>query len=319
MSGDLDKLKKALREGDYSSMKSPSKDQTTSVSSKNDSKDIDIEVQSIKRKRKSLLIFFIILSCTLIAIIVFLQLQSKNSDAISENEDYSHFIYDLSDIIVLNTTQDFDLIFDDTLKVYHQSENRTLKSIIEGTEQKYFSKWIVLKDSIVSVSKSVQNLYRYNYNKFYEIIRKSDGKHFRYEIAGFYEINPTSGKISKLKDETTKRINSNENSDFFVSVKRGVKDINVRSKPIDGKVINKVNENGQIQTEGSYKDGKDDGLYKTWHKNGQLQQEGNFKDGKYDGLYKTWYEDGQLKQKIKYKGGEQKSFKEWDENGQRTN
>jgi len=124
-----------------------------------------------------------------------------------KDEDFSHFIYDFSNIIVQNTTQDFDLIFDDSLKVYHQSVNRTLKSIIEATEN-YFLKWTVLKDSIVSVSQSSQNLYRYNYNKFYEITRKSDGRHFQYEIAGFYEINPESGKIYKLKDETTRKINS---------------------------------------------------------------------------------------------------------------
>ena len=173
-----------------------------------------------------------------------LESEANYNNGVSENEDFSHFIYDFSDIIVQSTTQDFDLIFDDYLKVYHQSENRTLNSIIVGTEN-YFLKWTVLKDSIVSISQSVQNSYRYNYNKFYEITRKSDGKHFQYEIAGFYEINPTSGKIYKLKDETTRKINSFYDDDtkqyFLHSISDPDGYSNLRSSPY-GEIIKKVYE-----------------------------------------------------------------------------
>ena len=165
-------------------------------------------------------------------------------DNLSENEDFSDFIYDFSNIIVQNTTKDFNLIFDDSLKVYHNSVNIKLKSIMEGVEN-YFLKWTVLKDSIVSVSQSSQNSYRYNYNKFYEIARKSDGKHFQYEIAGFYEINPISGRIYKLKDETTRKVNSfydvDNKNHFLYSINDPDGYSNLRSSPY-GDIIKKVYE-----------------------------------------------------------------------------
>lgn len=165
-------------------------------------------------------------------------------DNLSENEDFSDFIYNFSNIIVQNTTKDFNLIFDDSLKVYHNSVNIKLKSIMEGVEN-YFLKWTVLKDSIVSVSQSSQNSYRYNYNKFYEIARKSDGKHFQYEIAGFYEINPISGRIYKLKDETTRKVNSFYDVDikkhFLYSINDPDGYSNLRSSPY-GEIIKKVYE-----------------------------------------------------------------------------
>ena len=38
-------------------------------------------------------------------------------------------------------------------------------------------------------------------------------------------------------------------------------------------------ENGQIQEEGNYKDGKEDGKYTWYYENGQIMEEGNYKDG----------------------------------------
>ena len=39
-------------------------------------------------------------------------------------------------------------------------------------------------------------------------------------------------------------------------------------------------DNGNLESEGNDKDGRQDGLWKYWHENGQLQYEGNYKDGK---------------------------------------
>jgi len=48
--------------------------------------------------------------------------------------------------------------------------------------------------------------------------------------------------------------------------------------------------NGQKREEGSYKDGKKDGLWTGWYENGQQQFEGKYKDGEMEGLWTVWYE-----------------------------
>ena len=52
----------------------------------------------------------------------------------------------------------------------------------------------------------------------------------------------------------------------------------------------------------NYKDGKKDGLYRSWE--GQFWYEKtNYKDGKKDGLCRYWYESGQLWMEVNYKDG----------------
>ena len=63
-------------------------------------------------------------------------------------------------------------------------------------------------------------------------------------------------------------------------------------------IVFKEYENGQLEYEGNYKDGKEDGLGKRWYESGQLMFEMNYKDGKRDGIIKHWLENGKL-------GGEQ--------------
>jgi antitoxin component YwqK of YwqJK toxin-antitoxin module len=53
------------------------------------------------------------------------------------------------------------------------------------------------------------------------------------------------------------------------------------------------NRNGQKKWEGTYKDGKADGLTTTWHENGQKRYEGTWKDGEFISS-KRWDEDGNL-------------------------
>ena len=74
-------------------------------------------------------------------------------------------------------------------------------------------------------------------------------------------------------------------------------------------------------TEGTYKDGKQDGLFTSWHDNGKKESEINYKDGKQDGLYTFWYENGNKE----FEGTHNKDEKEdglwtrWYENGQKSN
>ena len=76
-------------------------------------------------------------------------------------------------------------------------------------------------------------------------------------------------------------------------------------------------ENGQLEEEGNYKNGKKDGLWKEYYENGQLSSEEEFKDDKRDGLRKSYYENGQLEEEGNYKNGKKDGlWKEYYENGQ---
>ena len=76
-------------------------------------------------------------------------------------------------------------------------------------------------------------------------------------------------------------------------------------------------ENGQIHSQGMFKEGKQDGKWTSWHENGQIWSEDNWKDDKYDGKMTYWYEDGQIHFEKNYKDGKlDGKYSYWHENGQ---
>ena len=84
--------------------------------------------------------------------------------------------------------------------------------------------------------------------------------------------------------------------------------------PFTGVAVDKY-ENGQKKVEGTWKDGKEEGLMTRWHENGQKEAEGTFKDGKRKGLVTSWYENGQKKHEVTWKDGKKLSGTYWDEEG----
>jgi len=80
---------------------------------------------------------------------------------------------------------------------------------------------------------------------------------------------------------------------------------------------------GEKDFEGSYKDGKKDGLWTVWHENGQKWKEEHYKDGEVYGLRAWWYENGQKQYEGNYKqdalgnGIPDGLSTRWYENGQK--
>ena len=73
-----------------------------------------------------------------------------------------------------------------------------------------------------------------------------------------------------------------------------------------------------VSIEGTFKDGKEDGLYTWWYRNGQKKFERTFKDGKEDGLWTRWYKTGQKNSERIYKNGKSEGLHtSWYENGQK--
>ena len=74
----------------------------------------------------------------------------------------------------------------------------------------------------------------------------------------------------------------------------------LKGKPIKEGLCKYYHENGQLKSEGNFKDNKKEGLWKWYYENSQLKYEGIFKDGKQEGLWKWYYENGQLEKEINY-------------------
>ena len=87
----------------------------------------------------------------------------------------------------------------------------------------------------------------------------------------------------------------------------------------DGKMISKTKwkwyKNGQMWSEGNFKNDIKDGLWTFWYENGQKRSEGTYKNGKEDGLYKVWFPNGQKRQEGTYKDNIPISEKHWTEDG----
>lgn len=66
------------------------------------------------------------------------------------------------------------------------------------------------------------------------------------------------------------------------------------TKKIKDGPVEYYHDNGQLQAEGTYKDGKLDGPLKSYYENGQIEQEGIIKDGEIDGPSKHYNENGKL-------------------------
>ena len=73
--------------------------------------------------------------------------------------------------------------------------------------------------------------------------------------------------------------------------------------------------NGQKFREGTWKDGKEDGLWTRWYDNGKKRFEGTYKDEERDGLWTLWYDNGQKQSEKTFKDGKRISIKEWNEDG----
>jgi antitoxin component YwqK of YwqJK toxin-antitoxin module len=65
------------------------------------------------------------------------------------------------------------------------------------------------------------------------------------------------------------------------------------------RIVRSWNENGEKETECTFKDGeKLDEIVTEWYENGTKKAEHTYKDGKLDGLVTEWYKNGKIKRPI---------------------
>lgn len=87
------------------------------------------------------------------------------------------------------------------------------------------------------------------------------------------------------------------------------------SIPENGEYVKKY-ENGQIQMQGMMKNGKREGLWKSFYEDGTPWSQTTFKEGKKDGPTTTWYENGKKRYEGNYKNDSESGiWKYYDEKG----
>jgi antitoxin component YwqK of YwqJK toxin-antitoxin module len=64
-------------------------------------------------------------------------------------------------------------------------------------------------------------------------------------------------------------------------------------------------ENGQVASEGEYRDGLEEGLWRDYHENGQLAAEGHYHKGKEQGYWRHWSPGGIEEAPTEYEDGEE--------------
>lgn len=75
-------------------------------------------------------------------------------------------------------------------------------------------------------------------------------------------------------------------------------------------------ENGQLSSEGFYRNGEKEGKFKSWAENGNQTADWEVLNGKEHGFIQCWYDNGQKKREcICDRGIENGPLKEWHENG----
>lgn len=78
--------------------------------------------------------------------------------------------------------------------------------------------------------------------------------------------------------------------------------------------------NGKKYIEGSYKGNKRDGYWASWYENGQLWSEGEFKDGLSEGKRTVYHPNGKLYYEGDFKAGERVGlWKFYDDAGKKIN
>ena len=124
------------------------------------------------------------------------------------------------------------------------------------------------------------------------------------------EVKPVEEKVLEVEDEVNyKELEISGNLFNEIAYHKG--------SPYTGKSINYY-VNGKKQSEGNYKDGKEDGLHLMWHEDGQKKSEENFKNGRLDGPSNQWYENGQKHMEGNYKDGKPDGLNlGWYENGKK--
>lgn len=89
-----------------------------------------------------------------------------------------------------------------------------------------------------------------------------------------------------------------------------------KGEPYTGEAFFLNKNDGRPMVLRSYVDGKQEGLWRTWHSNGRLHKEGELKNGKEHGRYLEYYDSGILRYEYFYDLGKKTGlWRSWYKDG----
>lgn len=113
-----------------------------------------------------------------------------------------------SSLVENENIDEFTDIFSSTMSIYHNYRDTPLPTIIANSKSRYFNKWIVLQDSVYSLS-PIKGIYHFEYKKIYKIQSKLNPEDEReYDITGRIKFDRSTGMIIEIDDVSTNRINN---------------------------------------------------------------------------------------------------------------
>ena len=86
---------------------------------------------------------------------------------------------------------------------------------------------------------------------------------------------------------------------------------NYKSKSSNDKTIRSYYENGNIEYQAKYLNGKLDGLSTTWHLNGKISSESYYNNGLPHGAWKKYHENGKILYYVEYEFGKKNGKEQW--------
>jgi len=182
----------------------------------------------------------------------------------------------------------------------------------EGTYPKTIVRKPILENNLIEKNGLKLDKYGIPYWGPVYGIYKSGEKHydFNYEkgvVVGNYTFYHKDGGLKKpinFEEILIKR-----NNIFYT------RDTN---EPYTGPVFS-LHYDGKKKKEGTFKDGKEDGLWTRWFDNGKKKKEGIYKDGKEDGSWTRWFDNGQKLDKGIYNYGKKDGlWTSWNEYGRKS-
>jgi antitoxin component YwqK of YwqJK toxin-antitoxin module len=179
------------------------------------------------------------------------------------------------------------------------------------------------EDAITNVDRKsvvVKDTAKYRTNKAKVVnIEDEDGKEYTEAVTGFYVGKSLTYKLNDLVEVTDYDMNLEEvcSSGIHFFLTKRVAELYSRDS-IENGLFQRWYENGQIQEEYTYVNGRMTGFFQSWYANGQKLEESTFVNGKLEGLFQRWHANGQKCDECTYVNGWRDGlYQRWYMNGEK--
>ena len=164
------------------------------------------------------------------------------------------------------------------MKLHRQGFNNNESLLMKKNKRHPILTATILLDTFVPIKKALKSAFFIQSKMIFLLLLLSTSL-FSQEIDDYLSSEYTMG--SALVLEPSEVVKTNRGGFFYMS------------RVGDG-LIKEYHDNGQLKSEITYKNGKENGPYTWYWDNGNISDQGAYKDGKLDGPIKVYYYTGEL-------------------------